>query len=379
MRSLSENDTTGSVRCYLKEPLPGFEFMDAHPKSKNARMDGLPEASAPEAEDGDAAAVRASELLSRALAEQPGLFEVGEGRYGAVRRLRVEVGSGFQDFVGKFYHRKGSHEGSATLFDDVIARFRQVHHPCVARILRTEASTHNSGPITWTDFVPGGSLGSHLAKWRTDQIPEPWSATQQVFVICCIVLGLKSLHDAELFHGSLNPSELLLGADFQAHITDYLSYTLDHYHFTSSSSACNPLYTAPECAQFEDANFDIWDTNCIEKFQKVDMFSLGLIFFEILTRNEVFPSETSATDIRRKIQEGDRPSIPGGISRQFAQLIDRCWDSDPLKRPSIGDVWDLIQQNGYQIVPSADPHALADRVSQWLARAGLLPSGPSRG
>jgi serine/threonine protein kinase len=304
MRALSEIEPNGLFGRYLNQPLPDFEFVPGNPDASPDEIS----ASSPDADSG-AVSISDSELISRALEGQANLHEVGDGRSGSVRRLHLEFPFGARDFAGKFYDREDTDGGFLSLFDQVLAQFGEVSHPCVARIVRTEAPTDNSGPVIWTHFFTCGSLDSYLKSRRTNQIADPWTATERVFVICGIVAGLKALHDSRLFHGRSKPSGVLFGPNFQVSITDYLSYSFEHYHFTVSPSDTNPCYTAPDCYGFEDEHFDIWNKDCVLKFQRVDVFALGLILYEILTGKQVFSSELSAGEFRRKIHGRDLAGI----------------------------------------------------------------------
>jgi serine/threonine protein kinase len=128
--------------------------------------------------------------------------------------------------------------------------------------------------------------------------------------------------------------------------------------------ASSPNYNAPETYQLEDADFDIRKRKCISVLQRVDVFSVGLVIYEILTGEEVFSSELSVADLRRKTSSWDRPSIPGSMKREIEQLIERCWDSDPSKRPSIGEIWHIVRQMRFGIIEGVDCNYIGSRVSQ---------------
>jgi serine/threonine protein kinase len=195
------------------------------------------------------------------------------------------------------------------------------------------------------------------------------SPTEQVLVICGMVLGLVQLHKLNLFHGNLKPSDILLESnpefELKVHLTDYLSYSLEHSYLTYSCLAMRPNYSAGECYELEDTDFVLSKKTCYSTLQRVDVFSCGLILYEILTGQEVFSPELSAADLRRKTQSRERPPIPGSIHREFGQLIERCWESDPSKRPSIGEVWHILTEMRFAIIDGVDSAYVASRVSQW--------------
>jgi serine/threonine protein kinase len=179
-----------------------------------------------------------------------------------------------------------------------------------------------------------------------------------------------ALHARDLFHGNLKPSDILLhyvGSELTVHVTDYtyISYSLEHCYLTRTDQFPTLNYTAPEYDALEDADFIIQKQKCFSALQRVDVFSVGLILYEMLTGHEAFSSELSAADLRRKIQERERPPIPGSMKREVGQLIERCWDSDPTKRPSIGEVWHILKQMRFAIIEGVDSNYIGELVSRW--------------
>jgi serine/threonine protein kinase len=293
------------------------------------------------------------------------LGELGSGRHGTVSHLRVRLGRDFRDFAAKFYQQEESQDEDLESFTELIRLFGALRHPCLATIAFAEPPTTEMGPVVWTDYFSEGSLDRYLKAVRSGANLPRFSPTQLVLVICGIVLGLNALHRSNLFHGNLKPSDVLIDADFNVHLTDYISYSLEHCYLTYSCLVSSPNYTAPEGFDLEDAEFAIEKRKCWQALQRVDVFSLGLIIYEMLTGAEVFSAELGVPDLRRKTQSSERPPIPDSIKADFRKLIDRCWDPDSSKRPSIGEVWHILVQMKFNIIDGVDSDYLASRVSQW--------------
>jgi serine/threonine protein kinase len=70
-----------------------------------------------------------------------------------------------------------------------------------------------------------------------------------------------------------------------------------------------------------------------------DIYSLGMIMWELTTGCKPF-ANVEDINIMYKTLDGKRPEITNDTPEFFANLMKRCWDSNPLKRPTIHEVYD---------------------------------------
>lgn len=70
---------------------------------------------------------------------------------------------------------------------------------------------------------------------------------------------------------------------------------------------------------------------------KADIYSLGLVFWEILTRRIPF-GDVEDFSLERVDVEGLRPTLPQSADPLLASLITDCWQGDPDMRPTADDV-----------------------------------------
>ena len=65
---------------------------------------------------------------------------------------------------------------------------------------------------------------------------------------------------------------------------------------------------------------------------------MGMIMWELTSGCKPFANVEHDTDLIYEIIDGKRPEITSDTPECFANLMKRCWDSDPLKRPSISEI-----------------------------------------
>lgn len=63
----------------------------------------------------------------------------------------------------------------------------------------------------------------------------------------------------------------------------------------------------------------------------VDVYSYGLVMWELLTREQPFSHIKQMFQIPIKVMEGERPPLPKNCPKEWRKLISKCWDDDPAK------------------------------------------------
>ncbi len=66
----------------------------------------------------------------------------------------------------------------------------------------------------------------------------------------------------------------------------------------------------------------------------VDVYSFGIVLWEIWARDQPFKDLKTIWAIRAAVVEGVRPPVPGDAPTAFSELMQQCWQAEPAARPS---------------------------------------------
>src|SRR6266536_5994114 len=80
-----------------------------------------------------------------------------------------------------------------------------------------------------------------------------------------------------------------------------------------------------------------------DKFSKEsDIYSMSMIMWELTTGCKPFVNIEHDADFIYEIIDGKRPEITNDTPEYFANLMKKCWNSDPKKRPSAKKICEIL-------------------------------------
>jgi len=144
--------------------------------------------------------------------------------------------------------------------------------------------------------------------------------------------GINWLHGINnIVHRDLKPANLLLDENMRVKVTDFgFSETIRHHGLRDMKGPKGTaLYMAPEVMRMEEFNF------------KADVYSFGLILYELLTGQEPFLEFTELDPFYQAVcVDHLRPVFPAelGLPPRLISFVERCWDKNPKKRPTMAEV-----------------------------------------
>jgi eukaryotic-like serine/threonine-protein kinase len=296
------------------------------------------------------------------------LSPLGAGGMGEVYRARdTSLG---RDVAVKILRAGSTHDS------DRLRRFHQeaqsaasLNHPNILAI--HFVGEQEGSPYIVSELLEGESLRERL---RSGVLP----VRKCIDYAAQIADGLAAAHEKGIVHRDLKPENVFLSKDGRAKILDFGLAKLTRPEEMAADGGSRTLtqgsapgvvlgtvgYMSPE--QVRGKTLD----------PRSDIFSFGLILYEMLSRKNVFLRGTTADTMSAILKEDppELPQSPGGISPALDRVVRRCLEKEPADRfQSVRDLGFALQAvaGSGASSSSAVTAAISDTRKRSL-RAGLL-------
>ncbi|RGB22281.1 kinase-like domain-containing protein [Rhizophagus diaphanus] len=173
------------------------------------------------------------------------------------------------------------------------------------------------------NYAKGGDLHNYLRKNFND---ITWD--KKLYILWQITEGLKYIHENDFIHRDFHSGNILCETETigKWQIGDLgLSQPANNTSINNEIYGVIP-YIAPEI--FRGSAFS----------KESDIYSMGMIMWELTTGCKPFANIEHDINLIYNIIDGERPKITRDTPECFANLMKRCWDPDPSKRPSIKEI-----------------------------------------
>lgn len=186
----------------------------------------------------------------------------------------------------------------------------KLNHPNTITIY--EVSEYNGRPFLAMELVEGQSLRD-LAKGKELSVDK---IIELAIQICD---GLGAAHDNKVVHRDIKPSNIVIDAYGRPKILDFgLAAIEGGEQLTKTGSTLGTVrYMSPEQIQGEAVD------------QRSDLFSLGVVLYELITGRTPFERENEAATLKSIAQDNFEPlgryksDIPDGLQRIISKLLEK--------------------------------------------------------
>ncbi len=250
------------------------------------------------------------------------LYVLGSGSMGVVylaedvslkRKVAIKVlARAFQkeDSVAKKFHSEA-------------VAMAKVRHPNVVQIF--SFGEHSGHSYFVMEYIKGASLDELVETYnKKDDLIDLSEAVGLLTQAC---RGVSAIHKQGIVHRDLKPANILLDEEYRVSVVDFgLVKTIESVDGRSLELDGTPMYLAPERIRSTQLGKN--------QAHLCDIYSLGCIFYEVLTGSPPYESESVLTVLDCHLVEEPpnpllaRPELPTTVQ----WVINKAMAKDPAKR-----------------------------------------------
>ncbi|GAA0166216.1 non-receptor serine/threonine protein kinase [Lithospermum erythrorhizon] len=275
-------------------------------------------------------------------------YLVAQGTYGTVYRGTYDG----QDVAVKLLD--WGDDGMATVaetaalrasFKQEVAVWQKLDHPNVTSFVGASMGTSNlkipsknpaEGFTTLpsraccvvVEFLAGGTLKNHLFKNRKRKLPF------KVVIQLALDLsrGLSYLHSQKIVHRDVKAENMLLDTSRNLKIADFGVARVEAQNPKDMTGETGTLnYMAPEVLDGKPYN------------RKCDVYSFGICLWETYCCDLPYADLSFAEISSAVVRQNLRPEIPRCCPSSLANVMRKCWDTNPDRRPDMDEVVKLLE------------------------------------
>ncbi|KAJ0262100.1 Serine-threonine/tyrosine-protein kinase [Hirschfeldia incana] len=202
----------------------------------------------------------------------------------------------------------------------------KLHHPNVMAFYGVVRDGPGGTLATVTEYMVNGSLRHVLLSNR--QIDR----RKRLIIAMDAAFGMEYLHSKNIVHFDLKCDNLLVNLKDPARpickVGDFGLSKIKRNTLVTGGVRGTLPWMAPELLSGSSSKVS----------EKVDVFSFGIVLWEILTGEEPYANMHYGAIIGGIVNNTLRPTVPSYCDPEWRMLMEQCWAPDPFVRPSFPEI-----------------------------------------
>jgi len=255
-----------------------------------------------------------------------------------------------------------------SLEPEFVQRFRReaqtvarLDHTNIVQVFSTGLTPTNQ-PYIAMQFIEGGSLRERLAQLA--ERGKLLTTEQALNIARQLALALSVAHRAHIVHRDLKPSNVLIKPDGTPVLVDLgIASVRSGEKLTQTGSLLGtPSYMSPD--QVRGLDLD----------GRSDIYSLGIILYEMLTGTRPFEAEESIAVLHKQVYEEAVPvrKRRPDVSLQTQYVVETCMMKDPAQRFQTAEQLISAIDQALEAEGEAGPNPMATQVLTRLSDSDLI-------
>ncbi|KAK4431815.1 Serine/threonine-protein kinase CTR1 [Sesamum alatum] len=225
-------------------------------------------------------------------------------------------------------------------------KLADLHHPNVVAFYGVVLDGPDDSVATVTEYMVNGSLRNALQK--SERILDK---RKRLLIGMDVAFGMEYLHGKNIVHFDLKSDNLLVNLrDPHRPICKVgdLGLSKVKCHTLISGGVRGTLpWMAPELLNGSSSLVS----------EKVDVFSFGIVMWELLTGEEPYADLHYGAIIGGIVSNTLRPPVPETCDPDWRALMERCWSSEPSERPNFTEIANELRAMAAKLPPKGQQHS----------------------
>ncbi|MED6106017.1 hypothetical protein PIB30_000803 [Stylosanthes scabra] len=270
---------------------------------------------------------------------------IARGTFGTVHRAlydSLDVAVKLLDWGEEGQRTEAEVNSLRSAFIQEVAVWHKLDHPNVTKFIGATMGSSElqiqteTGVISMpsniccvvVEYLPGGTLKSYLIKNRRRKL-----AFKVVIQLALdLARGLSYLHSQKIVHRDVKTENMLLDKTRTVKIADFGVARVEASNPNDMTGETGTLgYMAPEVLNGNPYN------------RKCDVYSFGICLWEIYCCDMPYPDLSFSEITSAVVRQNLRPEIPRCCPNSLANVMKKCWDASPDKRPEMDEVVSMLE------------------------------------
>lgn len=246
------------------------------------------------------------------------------------------------EYAQKNYEKEGGlSEKEMEKFLKLCEKNSHLKHYCLTGFYGYTLPTKDGPASVFLEYCGRGTASSLL-----DFASEDFTNTRRANLIMQVVAGMIYLHSHGVVRKKLNPNKILVTKrmNFKIAIFDE-DQVIDDASGVELSQP-DPVYCiSPELLNGEECG------------KPTDVFSFGDILYHTVT------FERPKITVKDRVN-GIKAKIPNIVKPFVADIINKCWERSPEKRPTFQNIMEVLLSNEFKILDNVESIWVMDKYDQ---------------